>query len=378
VSDFLLQSCSGDPALLSAVSLRMLALSGERGDARAAAVWHVGRQLGDRYRIEARLGSGGMGEVWLAFDRKLRVEVALKALFAHQREAERVEMLRREVRAARDVTSPHVCRVYDLLEFDGEEYVSMEYVDGETLQARIEQSAPFDLTEARRIAHQLLLGLQAIHEAGLIHRDLKPANVMITRTGRTVIMDFGLAKGLAEPQSHAFAGTPVYMAPEQRDGGALGPWTDLFAVGVILAEMVAPAPVEPGALRFDLWEGLRREPPQVPAGPWQPVIRRAVASRPHDRFASTAELARALGDSEVRIGIVDDATPYPGLSMFTGADAPFFFGRELDVEVLWRKLQRLSLAALIGPSGVGKSSFLRAGVIATASARLACGGLHAG
>jgi len=316
--------------------------------------------LGQRYRTERALGRGGMGEVWQAFDLKLRVEVALKFLLPElASDPHLIEMMRQEVRAARDVSSPHVCRVFDLVDLDGREVVSMEYVDGTTLQEVLAQRSPLDMDEARTIASQLLTGLQAIHDSGLIHRDLKPANIMLTRSGRTVIMDFGIAKPSSETQSLIGRGTPAYMAPEQMYGGTVDHRADLFAVGMILAEMIAPEGVrDPERLR-GLWDSLRQVVPAVPTGPWEAVIRRLLAVTPQERFASATEVARALGDGGHRVAERDDLNPYPGLSTFTATQARFFFGRELEVESAWRKLQRASMVALIGPSGVGKSSFLR-------------------
>lgn len=374
---FLDKACAGDPVLHAQVSTQLIA-----EDLRTGSVqWRprdwptpagstvlpsapvTGQILGERYRLERFLGRGGMGEVWQAFDLKLRVEVALKFLLpALAADPRRIENLRREVRTARDVASPHVYRVFDLIAIDGQELVAMEYVDGTTLEALLAARSPLDLVEARRVASQLLSGLEAIHAAGLIHRDLKPANVMITRSGRTVIMDFGLAKGVAEAKG-GVAGTPAYMAPEQMKGAELSPRTDLFAVGMILAEMVAPEGVRAPESQRRLWDGLRQIPPQVPGGPWAVAIRRALAADPAERFASAAELARVLIDADLRVPGGEDLNPYPGLAAFTAAEARFFFGREIDVESIWRKLQRMPLVALIGPSGVGKSSFLRAGVI---------------
>ncbi len=187
---------------------------------------------------------------------------------------------------------------------------------------------------------------------------------MITRSGRAVVMDFGLAKGVADTQTVALAGTPAYMSPEQMRGEELDARADLYAVGMILAEMVAPEGVRDNSLRRKLWDGLRQDPPKAPPGPWEGAIRRAVAANRGERFASAAEMARVLGDGGQRLSGLEELSPYPGLSSFTGEQAKFFFGRELDVESIWRKISRLSLSALIGPSGVGKSSFLRAGVIA--------------
>ena len=320
--------------------------------------------LGDRYRIERMLGRGGMGEVWLAFDLKLGVEVALKFLLPELvSDPERVAMLRREVRTARNVSSPHVCRVFDLIEIDGQEVVSMEYVDGITLQELLAERSPLEALEARRLATQMLSGLQDIHTAGLVHRDLKPSNVMITRSGRAVVMDFGLAKATSESQPVSVAGTPAYMAPEQMRGETIDARADLYAAGMILAEMVAPEGVRDPAKRRALWDQLRQV--KAPSGPWEATIRRAVATNRGERFNSAAEMARALGELGPRTAVLDETSPYPGLSSFTGEQARFFFGREMDVESVWRKLNRLSFSALIGPSGVGKNSFLRAGVMAS-------------
>src|SRR5262245_47643904 len=150
-----------------------------------------GQILGDRYRVRMLLGRGGMGEVFRAFDLKLRVDVALKAVRTTLLSDERaLNALRQEVRAARAIVSPNVCRVFDLVEFNGRELVSMEYVDGVTLADVLRERSPLDLAEARDLAAQFLAGLDAIHSAGLVHRDIKPENVMLTRAGRVVVMDF--------------------------------------------------------------------------------------------------------------------------------------------------------------------------------------------
>ena len=189
-----------------------------------------GSVLGGRYQIRSLLGRGGMGEVWRVMDLKLRVEVALKALRPQLLEDERaLETLRQEVRSAREVISPNVCRVFDLVELDGQELVSMEFIDGITLLDVLKMRAPLELTEAREIASQFLAGLEAIHQAGLVHRDMKPENLMITRSGRVVVMDFGIAKVLAATPTGTVSGTPAYMAPEQARGEAVDARSDVFA-----------------------------------------------------------------------------------------------------------------------------------------------------
>jgi serine/threonine protein kinase len=213
----------------------------------------VQQTLGERYQVRSLLGRGGMGEVWRAYDLKLRQDVALKALRSELLADERaLETLRQEVRVAREVISPNVCRVYDLEELDGQELVSMEYVDGTTLQEILQKRGPLELNEAREIASQFLAGLEAIHAAGLVHRDVKPENIMVTRTGRVVVMDFGIAKGLGDIKGGVVAGTPAYMSPEQSRGDELDARGDLFSAGVVLAEMVEPAGVQRSGLRRHL------------------------------------------------------------------------------------------------------------------------------
>ena len=323
-----------------------------------------GQILGNRYRVSSLLGRGGMGEVWWSFDLKLRVDVALKALREELLlERRALEALRQEVRTAREVISPNVCRVFDLVELEGQELVSMEYIDGITLADVLKMRAPLDLTEAREIAAQFLAGLEAIHEAGLVHRDVKPENIMMTRSGRVVVMDFGIAKGLADRATGMVSGTPAYMAPEQSRGEAVSARADVFSAGVVLSEMIAPGGLAQPEDRAALWEGIHREPPEVPDSAWAPVLRKAVAKRAEQRFADTAALSRALEEVALRVEDTGQLQPYPGLAAFTEQDAEYFFGRELEVEEMWKKLRRPHLLGLIGPSGAGKSSFLRAGLL---------------
>ena len=233
----------------------------------------VQRILGGRYDVRGVLGRGGMGEVWLARDVKLQVDVALKVVRPERLgEAGALERLRAEVRSARAVASPHVCRVYDLVEAEGLECVSMEYVDGTTLRQLLDARSPLTLAEAREIALQLLAGLGAIHEAGLVHRDVKPENVMRTRAGRVVLMDFGIAKAVAS--GGTVAGTPAYWAPEQAAGAAADPRADVFPGVERIRIQVCCVPT---ARAGGSWVGpvpkchlIRRgrPPERTPATPW--------------------------------------------------------------------------------------------------------------
>ncbi len=198
-----------------------------------------GTRLGTRYRIVALLGRGGMGEVYRADDLELGQSVALKFLppgiASDPRELAR---FRNEVRVARQIAHPNVCRVYDIGEVDGHVFLSMEYIDGEDLSAVLRRMGRPTEDKAVEIARQVALGLAAAHEAGMLHRDLKPANIMIDGRGRARITDFGLA-GLAVELARGgqIAGTPAYMAPEQFADGTVSVRSDVYSLGLVLYEL---------------------------------------------------------------------------------------------------------------------------------------------
>ena len=198
-----------------------------------------GTRLGTRYRIVALLGRGGMGEVYRADDLELGQSVALKFLPAGvAANPAELARFRGEVRVARQIAHPNVCRVYDIGEADGHVFLSMEYIDGEDLSAVLRRMGRPTADKALEIARQVCLGLAAAHEAGMLHRDLKPANIMVDGRGRARITDFGLA-GLAVELARAgqVAGTPAYMAPEQIAGGAVSVRSDVYALGLVLYEL---------------------------------------------------------------------------------------------------------------------------------------------
>jgi len=197
-----------------------------------------GTVLAGRFRVVARLGRGGMGEVYRADDLKLGQPVALK--FVHG--AMSPDVLKRlysEVALGRQVSHPSVCRLYDVFEVGHETFLAMEYVDGEDLQSLLARIGRLPADKALDVARDLCAGLAAVHEKGVIHRDLKPANVMIDGRGRARITDFGLAVVGQPSGPYAFAGTPAYMSPEQLAGGEVTARTDLYALGLILFEMVS-------------------------------------------------------------------------------------------------------------------------------------------
>ena len=192
-----------------------------------------GTTVAQRYRIVGLLGRGGMGEVYRADDLRLGQQVALKFLpSAVAGDAVQVGLLMDEVRMARKVSHPNVCRVWDIGETDGHHYVSMEYVDGEDLASLLRRIGRLPRDKAVEIARQLCAALAAAHDEGVLHRDLKPANIMLDGRGRVKLTDFGLA-AVAEVR----AGTPIYMAPEQLVGEEVSAKSDVYSLGLVLHEL---------------------------------------------------------------------------------------------------------------------------------------------
>jgi len=257
-----------------------------RGGPRVAA----GTVVAGRYRIAAVLGRGGMGEVYHAEDFRLDQVVALKFLVP-ERAADPAEQagLRREVRLARGISHPNVCRVFDLVEADGESLLAMELIDGEDLASLLARRGRLPVEEAIAIACQIAAGLAAIHDGGLVHCDIKPANIRIDGRGRARILDFGVAVVAGEPGNGRRAGTLDYMAPEQRERGEVSARTDLYSLGLVLYEMVTGRPVG-SAERLEPPEALGEDvDARIGA-----VLARCLATDPARRPASALEVSEAL------------------------------------------------------------------------------------
>src|SRR6185295_7969138 len=176
--------------------------------------------------------------VYKAEDLKLSQTVALKFLPEHF--ADNLEARERffgEVRTARQVSHPNVCRVFDIGEVDGSQFLSMEFIDGDDLSSLLRRIGRLPPDKALEISRQLCAGLHAVHEAGLLHRDLKPANVMIDGRGKARLTDFGLAGLESELKEGAIAGTPAYMSPEQITGQELTTKSDIYSLGLVLYEI---------------------------------------------------------------------------------------------------------------------------------------------
>lgn len=270
-----------------------------------------------RYKIVRVLGAGGSAEVYEALDIALGGSVALKTLRpVLATHAVQLERFRREIQNARKITHPNVCRIFDMgLHGEGRAqrfFLTMELLRGESLADRLAAGAAYAPADALAVALQICAGLQAAHEAGVIHRDLKPGNVMFASTSgagseRVAITDFGLAlsdeqQDLRLTESGELLGTPEYMAPEQAEPGEMTPATDVYALGLILYEMLTkrqPFAVAGTPLatvlrrRHDPPEPLRRHLPDV-APEWEATINRCLEREPEKRFQSAAAVAAAL------------------------------------------------------------------------------------
>jgi serine/threonine-protein kinase len=221
----------------------------EAGDSLAEAMTELGHEPGadvvaGRYRLLGLLGRGGMGSVYRAHDLVLDEVVALKVL---QRELARSEAMlvrfRQEVKLARRVTHPGVARTFDITEHEGQAFLTMEFVDGESLAQVIARDGALSVPRALEISLALCDGLAAAHASGVIHRDLKPGNVLVAKDGRIVVTDFGIARSYTDERTGEtqaeFVGTPAYMAPEQVEGASdIDPRADLYALGALLFELL--------------------------------------------------------------------------------------------------------------------------------------------
>ncbi|WP_437752266.1 protein kinase domain-containing protein [Sorangium sp. So ce1389] len=278
-----------------------------------------GHVIAGRYEVRARLGAGGMGSVWRALDRAVDEEVAVKVLLADwSNEPVMVARFRRELKLARKISHPNVCRVFDLGEADGLRFLTMELVEGQTLRAVLLEGA-LEPRRALSLLQQAASGLAAAHDQGIIHRDLKPENVLVRRDGQAIVADFGLARGaLAQASTvDSIAGTPAYMSPEQLRGEPLGPTSDIFSLGILGFELLtgrspfgsgAPATVVSAILRD---APQRLEVPALPAGAVRALdalLARAMAKRPEERFPSAGSFGAALAAVIADLDRTGDAT----------------------------------------------------------------------
>jgi serine/threonine protein kinase len=292
----------------------------------AQSVFRTGDVVAFRFRIVRYLARGGMGELYEAEDLELRERVALKTILSTIADNERsILLFKREVHLARQVTHPNVCRIYDVFRHrlpsaDGSTrevvFLAMELLHGETVAAKLQREGRLQTVDILPIARQMAAGLAAAHRVGVVHRDFKTHNVMIVKPDasdqelRVVVTDFGLARRSAHDEATSFSlsldageisGTPAYMAPEQVEGEAVTPATDVYAFGVVLYELVTG--VWPFIADTPMRMAIKRltDPPTPPRvhvpdvhPRWEATILRCLARQPADRFSSVADVVASL------------------------------------------------------------------------------------
>jgi serine/threonine protein kinase len=314
---FVASACENDPASIEEV-LNLIELSNSnasgtqtvhyRPTGDTARCFDEGQVIDDRFQILAFLDQGGMGEVYAALDLNLQQKVALKtirpSIAAHPGAIDR---FKKEVKQSLRITHPNVCRVHQLASYHdpgGQTvwFLTMELLEGQTLARCLADGGAIAPDRALVLIRQIVAGLSCAHEAGIVHRDLKPGNLMLVDAGskgeRLVVTDFGLAISVSPGEGAGLAGTPAYMAPEQRRGDAVGPPADLFALGLIICEMLTGA--RPGIDTASAEHCARQVKEWLPAHPkthprLRPVIRRCLQFRAEDRFADAREIVPILG-----------------------------------------------------------------------------------
>lgn len=310
-----------------------------------ASVQMIGTVLSSRYRLEAKLGSGGMSTVFLARDEVLDRAVAVKLMHEGMLgDPDQLERFNQEARAVAKLSNPNVVAVIDAGEDQGRPYIVFEYVKGETLKQRIGRIGALDTTEALAYAIEVAQALEVAHQRGMVHRDVKPQNVLIDSTGRAKLTDFGISRQLDEKGMTGegkVVGTTDYVAPEQAMGQAVDPRSDVYALGIVLFEMLTGdvpfhAENQVGVAMKHIGEEIpdvQKIRPDISAATAS-TIDRATAKEPADRYQEVSEMAdemrAALEVEAIRQGGVGseatsilDAVPPPARQLPTERTSPW-------------------------------------------------------
>ena len=283
------------------------------------------------YEIQKKLGEGGMGQVFLAQDRSLDRRVALKLLTAKLEGDETAKKrFLREAKSAAALDHPYICKIYEIGEAEGKSFIAMEYVGGETLQARLVRGT-LPLAEARRAGSEIAEALEAAHQEGIVHRDLKPSNIMLTPGGHVKVLDFGLAKRVTDPGADDDSqletesqltgegmtlGTLAYMSPEQLRNQTVDARSDIFSFGIVLYEMAAGAHPFTKATSMDTAAGilnlapppLKRNRPDTPEL-LEHIVSKMLAKEPEDRYQLVHEVRTDLDSLDSRAVVPEKRAP---------------------------------------------------------------------